>query len=65
MSDEGVPVKVGDPLGRSAASRRDPGRRRAHRAGEAMIGNFDWCLKFAPDGIYRCNEPKPLWNILA
>jgi hypothetical protein len=33
--------------------------------GEAMIGNFDWCLKFAPDDIYRCNEPKPLWNVLA
>ena len=33
--------------------------------GQAMIGNFDWCLKFAPDDIYRCNEPKPLWNILA
>lgn len=33
--------------------------------GEAAIGNFDWCLKFAPDDIYRCNDPKPLWNILA
>jgi hypothetical protein len=33
--------------------------------GEAMIGNFDWCLKFAPDDIYRCNEPQPLWNVLA
>jgi hypothetical protein len=33
--------------------------------GEAMVGNFDWCLKFAPDDIYRCNEPKPLWNVLA
>lgn len=33
--------------------------------GEAMIGNFDWCLKFAPDDTYRCNERKPLWNILA
>ena len=32
---------------------------------EAMIGNFDWCLKFSPDDIYRCNEPKPLWNIVA
>ena len=33
--------------------------------GEAMIGNFDWCLKFSPDDIYRCNERKPLWNVLA
>jgi hypothetical protein len=32
--------------------------------GEAMIGNFDWCLKFSPDDVYRCNEPKPLWNVL-
>ncbi|HET7697062.1 MAG TPA: hypothetical protein VFK57_15225 [Vicinamibacterales bacterium] len=32
---------------------------------EAMIGNFDWCLKFSPDDIYRCNEPKPLWNVVA
>src|SRR5215831_18707178 len=33
--------------------------------GEALIGNFDWCLKLAPDDIYRCNDPKPLWNVLA
>ena len=33
--------------------------------GEALIANFDWCLKFAPDDIYRCNDPRPLWNILA
>lgn len=33
--------------------------------GEAMIGNFDWCLKFSPDDIYRCNDPKPVWNVLA
>jgi hypothetical protein len=33
--------------------------------GEAAIANFDWCLKFAPDDIYRCNVSKPLWNVLA
>jgi hypothetical protein len=33
--------------------------------GEALIGNFDWCMRFAPDDIYRCNQPKPLWNVLA
>jgi len=33
--------------------------------GEAAIGNFDWCLKFTPDDDYRCNDPKPLWNIMA
>jgi hypothetical protein len=32
---------------------------------QAMIGNFDWCLKFSPDDIYRCNEPRPLWNVVA
>jgi hypothetical protein len=32
---------------------------------EAMIGNFDWCLKFSPDDVYRCNEPRPLWNVVA
>ena len=33
--------------------------------GEALVGNFDWCLKFAPDDTYRCDDAKPLWNILA
>jgi hypothetical protein len=33
--------------------------------GEAMIGNFDWHLKFSPDDIYRSNQRKPLWNVLA
>jgi hypothetical protein len=33
--------------------------------GEAMIGNFDWCLKYSPDDIYRCNVRKPIWNVLA
>jgi hypothetical protein len=33
--------------------------------GEAMVGNFDWCLKFTPDDIYRCNVSKPVWNVLA
>jgi hypothetical protein len=33
--------------------------------GEAAIANFDWCLKFTPDDIYRCNDSKPLWNVLA
>jgi len=33
--------------------------------GEAMIGNFDWCLKYSPDDVYRCDEAKPLWNVLA
>jgi hypothetical protein len=33
--------------------------------GEALIGNFDWCLKMTPGDAYRCNERHPLWNVLA
>jgi hypothetical protein len=33
--------------------------------GEALAGNFDWCLKFTADDTYRCDERKPLWNVLA
>jgi hypothetical protein len=32
---------------------------------EAMIGNFDWCLRFFPDDTYRCDAKQPLWNIAA
>ncbi|HEX3704806.1 MAG TPA: hypothetical protein VHU82_15865 [Vicinamibacterales bacterium] len=32
---------------------------------EAMIGNFDWCLRLTPQDTYRCDASKPLWNILA
>jgi len=32
---------------------------------EAMIGNFDWCLKMTPADAYRCNARHPLWNIVA
>lgn len=32
---------------------------------EAMIGNFDWCLKMAPDDRFRCNASHPLWNVIA
>jgi hypothetical protein len=32
---------------------------------EALIGNFDWCLKFAPNDRYRCDARRPLWNLLA
>jgi hypothetical protein len=33
--------------------------------GEALIGNFDWCLKMTPTDAYRCNARHPLWNVLA
>jgi hypothetical protein len=32
---------------------------------QAMIGNFDWCLRFHPDDMYRCNSRQPLWNVMA
>jgi hypothetical protein len=32
---------------------------------QAMIGNFDWCLRFHPDDRYRCNSRQPLWNVMA
>jgi hypothetical protein len=30
---------------------------------EAMIGNFDWCLKMTPGDTYRCDRRHPAWNI--
>ncbi|MGE0448624.1 MAG: hypothetical protein AB7Q29_03485 [Vicinamibacterales bacterium] len=32
---------------------------------QALIGNFDWCLRIAPDDVYRCNARQPLWNVHA
>lgn len=32
---------------------------------EAMIGNFDWCLRFHRDDMYRCDARQPLWNVMA
>ena len=32
---------------------------------QAMIGNFDWALKFTPSDTYRSDAVKRLWNILA
>jgi hypothetical protein len=32
---------------------------------QALIGNFDWCLKMTRDDAYRCNGRHPLWNVLA
>ena len=31
---------------------------------QAMIGNFDWCLRMAPTDRYRCNDTTPIWNVL-
>src|SRR5436190_11863983 len=32
---------------------------------EALIGNFDWCLKMTAQDKYRCDARHPLWNVLA
>lgn len=32
---------------------------------EALIGNFDWCLRFFKGDTYRCDGRHPLWNVLA
>ena len=32
---------------------------------EAMIGNFDWCLKFFDRDTYRCDARRKLWNVTA
>jgi hypothetical protein len=32
---------------------------------EALIGNFDWCLKMTSDDSYRCDARRKLWNVLA
>lgn len=32
---------------------------------QAMIANFDWCLRYFRDEEYRCNQRHPLWNVLA
>ena len=32
---------------------------------EAMLGNFDWCLRMTADDQYRCDARHPLWNIVA
>ena len=32
---------------------------------EALIGNYDWCLKFTADDAYRCDARRILWNVMA
>jgi hypothetical protein len=32
---------------------------------EALIGNFDWCVRFFPSDTYRCDGRHALWNVLA
>ena len=32
---------------------------------QALIGNFDWCVKFTPTDRYRCDARMKLWNVIA
>jgi hypothetical protein len=32
---------------------------------EALIGNFDWCLRMTADDTYRCDARRILWNVMA
>ena len=32
---------------------------------QALIGNFDWCVRFFPNDTYRCDGRHALWNVLA
>lgn len=32
---------------------------------QAMIGNFDWAVKFSPGDYYRNDDTQKLWNVLA
>ena len=32
---------------------------------EALVGNFDWCLRFKSGDTYRCDDRRGLWNVSA
>src|SRR5262245_99636 len=32
---------------------------------EALIGNFDWCLRMTAEDSYRCDARRILWNVTA
>lgn len=32
--------------------------------GQALVGNFDWCVKFTADDTYRCDARNKLWNVI-
>ncbi len=33
--------------------------------GQAILGNFDWCVKFSTNDTYRCDARMKLWNVIA
>jgi hypothetical protein len=32
---------------------------------EALVGNFDWCVRMFKGDAYRCDAQHPLWNVTA
>ncbi len=49
----------------SARDRFQPAATARLALAEAMVGNFDWCLRMFSDDSYRCDAKLPLWNIIA
>lgn len=49
----------------SAAQQFSPGDTARIAFAEALLGNYDWCLRMTPGDQYRCDARHPLWNILA
>ena len=49
----------------SADARFAPGDSARLAFAEALIGNFDWCVRFFPNDTYRCDGRHALWNVLA
>ncbi len=49
----------------TASQRFEPADAAKLALAQGLVGNFDWCLRFFPGDIYRCNDRHPLWNVLA
>ena len=65
MKRFGADDEVEPPQFRDAARDFSPQDTAKLAFAEALIGNFDWCLKFFADDTYRCDARRPLWNIMA
>jgi len=57
--------QVGEDTFTNARDRFAPSDTATVTFAEAMLGNFDWCLRMTPQDTYRCNGRHPLWNVLA
>ena len=61
----GASGQIGEEEFGSARETFDPPDTARLAFAEAMLGNFDWCLRMFRGDIYRCDERHPLWNVLA